>query len=152
MKKWWIWLGILIFISCERDDLCLQNPVVTVNTVFLNANGDKEVVDSLTVLTISGDTLVPLAPVDSVGLVPNPGQTADTLIFKKISGALQAADTVLLQYRPAYQFVSKACGYRMIYKNMQAALRQGSNSWIDSIRLNTNQIDNDTITHLEIYH
>ncbi len=152
MKKWWIWFAIASLLACERDDLCLQNPVIKINTIFLNGNNEKSPVDSLLVITASQDTLIPATHTDSTSFVPDPAQSGDTLIFKKVNGSFQYADTVLLNYNPGYRFVSKACGYKMIFTETNIELHRGNTSWIDSIRLITNSIDNDTITHIKIYH
>ncbi len=153
MKKWVLTGLLIIFITyaCERDDLCLDAHTPKAVTVFKNnITGEKMAVDSLVVLNMQGDTLIPLFKTDSIGipLQISAGETRLKFIFKHAQ--VQNADEVIFQYQREPYFAGKSCGYVMHYKQVRVQAVPDGNNWIQQINVLIPEITQDTVAHVEV--
>ncbi len=155
MKKIVIF-GFIIwgFISaCERDDLCLDAHTPAVVVVFKNQiTQQKEPVDSLVVLNMAGDTIIPVSVTDSIGLPLDLESQETRFKFIHRNGNTENPDEVVFQYQTEPYFAGKACGYIMHFKNLNVSAVNDGNNWIQQIQVVNPGITQDTTAHVEIFH
>jgi hypothetical protein len=58
----------------------------------------------------------------------------------------------MFTYLPDGIFVSKACGFKAVFFQLNVEVLPDADNWIDRVEVIENQIITDTITHVEIYH
>lgn len=151
MKKYFfltLILALIFVISCEKDDICLENTTPNLVLKFYDINNDTLVkpVTSLTVWANELDTLYLNKSFDSI-IIPldfNLNKTNYKLVANNI------ADTIYFSYERKDIFISRSCGYKTIFENLE--IDSISNNWIKGFNINNTIIDNDTTAHINIYH
>ena len=107
---------LLIFSSCEKDDVCVENDSVYVNLVFYSAE------DGVTAKSVSGFSLLDLngdivqnynnTTVTAIALVLPTSQSSYDLILQKrteVDGlSINTNDTLNFSYTPKATYVSRA--------------------------------------------
>ncbi len=143
-------LAFVLIISCEKDDICLENTTPNLVLKFYD---------------FENDTLVKSMLIDSIRAIDNvligdyTKKTLDSILipldlneFKTVyqisSGG--TSDTIYFSYGRNDVFVSRSCGYKTIFENL--AIDSTTNNWIKSYNINNTIIDNDTTAHINIYH
>ncbi|MBA6156989.1 hypothetical protein H3Z83_10715 [Tenacibaculum sp. S7007] len=159
MKKY-IFLLILVFIgisACEKDDFCVQNPV-TPNLVLRFYDKDDtsqlKAVQRLSIIAQGKtDSLFTGQTTDSIAIPLNSlaQETIYTLKMNSVDGniANNQTATLTIKYNPEDDYVSRSCGFRVIYKDVNLEYT----SWIDN--LSTSQItniDNQARAHVQVYY
>ncbi|UMB61620.1 DUF6452 family protein [Lutibacter sp. A80] len=152
MKKYItvIILAIILIISCEKDDICLENTTPNLVLKFYDAENDTLVktilIDSLRVINYELLEDYTNTTMDSVSL------QLDLNAYKtayQISSA-ETSDTIYFSYDRNDVFVSRSCGYKAVFENL--TIDSITNNWIKSYNINNTIIDNDTTAHINIYH
>ncbi|MEE4000300.1 DUF6452 family protein [Tenacibaculum sp. FZY0031] len=158
MKKY-IALFILIagLTACEKDDFCTQNPV-TPNLVLrfydkIETNNVKNVERLSVIAEGKTDSLFTNRTADSIAIPLNSlsQKTVYTLKMNNVDGTManNQTATLTIEYNPKEDFVSRSCGFRVIFEN--ATLNH--TGWIDS--LSTTEIpliDNQASAHVQVFH
>lgn len=169
MKK--LTIIFLVFISfgqtsCERDDICAEStpttPLLVIsffdidnrsepkapNNLAISAEGQANLETPL--LTTSSDNIaIPLRTGIDVT------ETVFTFTLNSDEDGLEVPNTDLLTiaYTQEESFVSKACGFRVIYNDLtQQNNAQDDGAWIQDIELQTFTIIDETEAHLHIFH
>lgn len=175
MKKFSI-LAILIILtglSCERDDICSENTPTTPSLVirFYNVD-DQEQTKQVRLLTVNGidsegnllDDLVSNVSTDSIVLplrFQNEGVITTTRFqLKKDSdfdtdtnpNTFSNTDVIEVSYTPQFIYVSRACGYKSIFNNLQNTLIIDSDNWIFGYNIINPTIENENTAHIILYH
>ena len=161
MKKTYLFLFILSIVlsSCEKDDFCTQNPV-TPNLVlrfYDNTNTSTlKNVERLSIWAEGKDTIAAYKSVsiDSVAIPLNSiaNQTVYHLKMNNIDGNIvnNITTTFTIDYAPQEDYVSRSCGYRVIFNNVSIA---HNNTWVQNITPTTiTTIDNQNEAHVKIFH
>ena len=152
MKKYFtlIILSLILILSCEKDDICLENTTPNLMLKFYDIENDTLVksleIDSIRIINnvlIDDYTNVTLDSI-SIPLDLNEYKTA----YQISSGA--TSDTIYFSYDRNDLFVSRSCGYKTIFENFN--IDSITNNWIKSYNINNTIIDNDTTAHINIYH
>ncbi|PWG04458.1 DUF6452 family protein [Polaribacter aquimarinus] len=161
MRKVIVFLGfiILVNISCEKDDFCLQNPV-TPNLVIrfyddINRNTKKQV-KKLSIWAENKDTLALYTSVnqDSIAIPLNSSDTK-TIYHLKMNDSdgkiiNNKIETLTIEYNPTEIYVSRSCGYKVIFNNITFS---STNTWFKEITPTTlTTIDHQNSAHVQIYH
>ena len=143
-------LFILSFtlINCEKDDICIEATTPKLIVVFYNDSipADKKKVDSLTVWADEKGKIYENRSIDSIAIPLD--LTQNSTLYKFKSGAL--IDTINFTYDRKDVFVSRSCGYKTIFENLQIEIR--SANWIKNDTIKNTTIDNETAVHLSIFH
>ena len=153
MKRNLIVLAAFLFVSiaCERDDLCLEKPSASVNAVFYNNVTQQREPLEISVL-FNSDTIIETQTTDSL-LIPLPVHTDDfKYVFIKHQGNSANPDTVRIRFGIGEQFISKACGFKTVYHNLQMNLTPDNDNWIQQIDITNPEVITDTVNHVKIYH
>lgn len=153
MKKYLFIIAAVIGISsCEKDDFCTQNPV-TPNLLikFMDKDDTSKTkqTDSLYVWVNSKDSIYTNAKLDSISIPLNSIAKKTIYNFAKGKNAVQQ---ITIEYTPKEEFVSRSCGYRVIFNNLKISKNNPSNSWINNISTSTETINNQSNAHVKIYH
>lgn len=145
-------------ISCEKDDFCLQNPVTPNLIVTFFDDTNRETPKNARRLSIIAqgktDSLFTNSSSDSIAIPLNSLDTKTVYILKKneSNGALinNQIATFTIEYNPENKYVSRSCGYRVIFNNV--TFSKDNNSWIKDFNTNTSTIENQNAAHVQIYH
>lgn len=152
MKKY-ITLLILSFftiLSCEKDDICID--ATTPSLIFLFYDNDSQTdlklikLDSVWVednVKIEAYVNVSL---DSIAIPIDLTKNNTTYIIENNA----VKDTLKFSYTRNDVFVSRSCGYKTIFDNLQ--IDSNTTNWIKNISINNSTIDNETSVHISIFH
>lgn len=167
--------SIVMTISCERDDICPDATPTTPSLIlraydFSNQENRKNVFglriqginnnDVLTgynivttdsiVLPLRTDTIATQFKLHKEYTFDDNGTPEDT--SDDIYGGNE--DIITIKYATEQVFVSRACGYKTIFKNVTLTIVPDSNNWIKSRQsANDNQsVEDETAAHFNIYH
>ncbi len=173
MKKIIVIILILggVIISCEKDDICVDEAANTPHLVikFLSQSPPQIGKDVPNLLIVGeGNTLsygiestrdsilVPLKVLEnntSFRLIKDyaiddngtPTDTSDDF-------AVGNEDIVTITYETEEIYISKACGFKTIFKNVNFGFTADSDNWIATTTLLTTTIENENNAHVYIYH
>ncbi|SHI55620.1 DUF6452 family protein [Algibacter luteus] len=166
---------IISYYSCERDDICPDATATTPRLIidFLDAEDSdtkKNVFDIVVIgvdneqfiseyyFTDTDDLILPLKTTDSTteyiiiqeATVNNNG-TPDDSSDDFIDGN---QDRIVINYSRETIFVSRACGFKTIFKNVTLTIVDDGDNWMLSREpLTDNQsVEDETTTHFNISH
>ena len=149
MKKFilLIILTILAISSCEKDDICLENttPMFIIRFNDTDNPTEKKAVNSLTVWAVGKDSLYTNKSLDSIVLPLNLNE--NNTIFKFRSDEI--IDEIDVTYDRKDIFISRSCGFITTFENLQFS---SSTNWIKGYSINNTIIENETATHITIFH
>ena len=149
--------SLLIFSSCEKDDICVENDSVYVNLVFYNS-GDGSTAKSVSgfsLLDLNGDIIQNYnnTTVTAIALVLPTSQSSYDLILQKrteVDGlTINTNDTLNFNYIPKATYVSRACGYIRTYTDLNI---NSTRNWISGVIVNTPEINSNNDEHVAILH
>lgn len=149
MKKHLFILGILLFTftSCEDDDFCSEptTPRLIIGFYDIESPSDKK---ALTIYSWAEgkDSIYQLATVDSILL---PLDTQHTSTKYKISSST-IVDEFNFTYTVTDKYISESCGHIGIFNDFN--LESYTEQWIQGIEVTIRQIEDETETHVKIYH
>jgi hypothetical protein len=150
MRKYLILLFILCFtlINCEKDDVCIETTTPKLIIVLYNnaIPAEKKAVTSLTVWAEGNGNIYENKSIDSIAIPLD--LTKSNTLYKFKSGTI--IDSILFTYDRKDVFVSRSCGYKTIFENLQIESR--SSNWIKNDTIKNTTIDNETAVHLTIFH
>lgn len=150
MRKYLIVLFILCFtlINCEKDDICIETTTPKLIIVFYNDTipAEKKAVTSLTVWADGKENIYENKSLDSIAIPLD--LTQNSTLYKFKSGAI--IDSVNFTYDRKDVFVSRSCGFKTTFDNLQIESRTAN--WIKNDTIKNTTIDNETAVHLTIFH
>lgn len=144
-------LLIFAFSACEKDDTCLEpmTPDLVLRLYDVNTPDAVKKVTHLTLVTLPDlDTIYKNKEMDSIAIPLNVND--DISRFKMIDDSNE--DIVEFTYNREAVFVSKACGYKSIFHNLQVNIVADSDNWIKNKELIQSEIKTDTLAHVKIFH
>jgi hypothetical protein len=156
----------ILFNSCEKDDLCTPDQAVTPRMVIefkdaLSPSEDKAV-DRIQVQEIGSSDFAPLDSTGSTSLddtenisIPlrtNSSTTSYNLILTK-DGTINS-DNIDFSYVLEEEYVSRACGFRIIYNDLSRFQTPESTGtqWIQRAVVVQENVTNNTDIHVQIFH
>ncbi len=151
MKKIIILL-IIIIVGCEKDDFCTAEDMGSKLILkFKNTSNQHDIPkDSLTVWAMNKDTLYHKIVSDSIAIPLNPVKNTTTYNF---SISKDEISKLTISYQTKDEFVSRSCGYRILFENLNISKVKMPKSWINSIsKTNISSIKNQKNAHLTIYY
>ncbi|MFD1615112.1 DUF6452 family protein [Gelatiniphilus marinus] len=168
-------LVIGITASCERDDICPEStpttPSLIITAFDVDEQDNKKNIFGLRIQGVGIDKVLTgynVVTNDSIVLPlkthintsqykihsnytyddnDTPDDTSDDII-----GGNQ--DIVTISYTTENVFVSRACGYKTIFKAVEIVVENDGDNWIQSIQpLNNPQsVENETAVHFNLFH
>ena len=157
-------LAVLFSMSCERDDICVDEvtPKLIIRFYdFENPELFKDVASlKINIEGVDGDyineTITTLT--DSIALPINVAgnQTRFTLTLQENEalGQKENSDVLEITYVQEDIFVSRPCGYKAVFNEVVPDLEIDEDNWIDDIVPLRDPLDinNETSAHVKIYH
>ena len=152
MKKY-ITLLILTFFaiqSCEKDDFCIDETTPSLIILFYDNDSQTELkqikLDSIWIEDqIKIEEYVNVS-IDSIAIPIDLNNNFTTYIIENNT----VKDTVKFSYTKNDVFVSRSCGYKTIFNDLQ--IDSNTTNWIKNISINNSTIDNETSAHISIFH
>ena len=154
-------------ISCERDDICLDEitphltirfydkddltltkKVSNIRVQIIGIEGDYTGNDDNNTITSSTDSiLIPLRVDQDI--------TKFILTSNSTNEVEINADTLIVNYTSEAVFVGRSCGYKAVFKNLEYSFIDeniDTLNWIKDIELITENIEDETIANVKIFH
>ncbi|MAW95114.1 MULTISPECIES: DUF6452 family protein [unclassified Leeuwenhoekiella] len=156
-----ILLIALIAYSCERDDICAKStPTTPTLTIGFRSNDNALESKPLNITVYNKDSTKAIAfnNASTINIPLRTDTTATVLLFEKNPGNPNAAedpedvDELTFTYTPQEVFISRACGYRVIFTNLEIRNNPGASRWIDDININLRTVENEDTTQVYISH
>ena len=163
-------LLVILSISCERDDICPDStpttPRLIINLIDPDADDEdtsKNVFD-LVVIGTGNDAVLEgysIVDVDNIILpLKTDENTTQYSLIKEATvdddGILNGGneDIVTINYSREQVYVSRACGYKTIFKNVTLTIETDTDNWMLSRQAtNDNQsVENETAAHFKVSH
>ncbi len=151
--------------SCERDDICAESTPTTPHLVIefydiTEQTETKRVID-LQIQGVDNDEVYQYA--ESTDIITLPLKTNDVVTKFKLHKEYEEdadgnviggnEDIIIITYSPKEVYVSRACGYKTIFENVQIAPETDGDDWIELIQVEEPLIvENESETHVQIFH
>lgn len=172
---------LVVLISCERDDICAETTPTTPRLIveFYDVN-EPDDISPVTRLTVYGEgladnptndntegTLVYNTNSTSIELpliIGNEGEiTTSRFILEKDTDhrlddnvdTESNIDIIEISYETEFVYVSRACGYKSIFKNIQVSYEiSDDGAWISGIEVvdTVEIVENENTVHVRILH
>lgn len=175
MKKFSLIVLLIILTStgCERDDICAESTATTPHLIIrFHSVDEQDQTKQVRLLTVNGlddqgnlmGNIVSSVSTDSIVLplrFQNEGIVTTTrFALKKDSDfdtdsndtTFSNTDVIEVSYTPEFIYVSRACGYKSIFNNLQNTLIIDSDNWIAGYNVINPTVDNENAAELILYH
>lgn len=164
------------FYSCEKDDICSETTPTTPKLIIrfydissqeetknvtglrvtaFDENNTEVLISNLNVVTADSINLPLRTDADLTKFVfhkeydiddnDTPNDTSDDII-------LGNPDTITITYQREDVYVSRACGFKTIFKNLTFSSEIDSDNWIINHEIINFTVDNETTAHVKIFH
>ena len=157
-------LAAITFLSCERDDICVDPTTPKLILRFYDSENPelfKQVVNlKVSIIGTEGEyvneTLGALT--DSVALPVNVDGDLTryelTLQGSESQGTEDNTDVFQITYTQEDLFVSRPCGFKAVFNEVQTGLESDEDNWIDAAIPSASPLDinNENSAHVKIYH
>lgn len=152
MKKILLFLLAITILTACQDEFCTEAVTPELVVRFYDKDSINESTKTIDLIVnvyeldslFDGDSSI-----DSLYLPIN--TITNTVTYNlSILDSLDSDEALTINYTTEDQYVSKACGYKTVFKNFTIQATQ--NSWIDSIVQLKTEITDDNEAHIKIYH
>ncbi|MGK0254140.1 MAG: hypothetical protein ACI9OE_001630 [Mariniflexile sp.] len=168
-------IGIGITIGCESDDICPEStpttPRLIIDAYDVANPENKKSIPKLFIVGFDNDNFLPGYGIVSATQIILPLKTdVNTTQYILVKDAFVNdngtpndtsddtidgnQDIVTINYSREEVYVSRACGYKTIFKNLTLTIEPDTDNWIKSRQpLNDNQsVEDESETHFNIFH
>lgn len=172
MKKIFLSLICLICLAqsaCERDDICAETTVTTPLLVidFFDADDpSSEKIPSNLVITADGQEqnedgevqAIIISATSSIAIPLRTDQDITSFTFTvnesdDDDNENENSDIITFNYTRTEDFVSSACGFRITYDGLQETLDSADDGpWINNVEISNPIVEDETTTHVTIFH
>jgi hypothetical protein len=152
MKKYLVLMIVLIltFLSCEKDDICIENTTPKLIIRFYDDTDRTELkqLNNMFVWVVEYDSIERYNNVtlDSIAIPLNLSEDITKFVIENNA----VKDTIEFSYARNDIFVSRSCGYKTIFEELQ--INTNSLNWIKNTEIINSTIENDTAAHINMYH
>lgn len=157
MKQYTYLLSVFLMglFGCEPDDICLPETPGTPEliVVFYNEtepDAKKEVPD-LQVKGLDSENVFHNGTTDSIAIPLKANEFETAFLFTKTENAIIYEEPFSLTYDAYDTFISRACGYKTNFKNLNFDDSNPS-VWIKNVEVITDTISNNYNIHVKILH
>ncbi len=156
-------LFTLTLSGCEKDDICDENTSTTPDVVieFYDAASPNTLKNVTNLKVVANGYTEALSGTSAVSKIKVPLQTnLDATTWKFIQNGLDTdatndnEDVLNFTYLRETVFVSRACGYKIVYDLTNSntnLVATDADNWIDHITIIQPNIDTEDETHIKIY-
>jgi hypothetical protein len=159
LKKITLLLLLLVVFACEKDDFCIQNPVTSKLIIDFYDDTNRETLKNVPRFSIIAegekDSLFVNKTFNNISIPLNYLAAETVYILKRNdkNGATinNEIATFSIMYDTEEEFVSRSCGFKVIFKNI--AFSSSANSWITAFTPTTiSNLDDQNKAHVQIFH
>lgn len=165
-----IFFGIITIFSmgCEPDDICPESTPTTPNLIIrfydISNQESKKNVFGLRVQGVGNDnplTDYNIVDTDSIVLPLKTDAISTSYALHEnyeyvddVTPPNGNEDIITINYTTEEVYVSRACGYKTVFKNVTLTINDDGDNWIQSKEsLNDNQsVEDETAAHFKLYH
>lgn len=159
-----IFMMLLTAMSCEKDEICLEDSTPHLIVRFYNQNIPDELKSVLNLeVNIEGiegeyenETITVFTDSIAIPLVVTENRTRFifTLPGDEEEGVEDNLDTITLIYTQEDIFVSRSCGYKTVYHDAIITLTQDDDNWIKFLEPTADPLEiiDENLAHVKIYH
>jgi Family of unknown function (DUF6452) len=153
------------FYSCEKDDICSESTPTTPKLIirFYDISSQEETknVTRLRVTAFDENNTEVLisnlnaVTTDSINLpLRTDADLTKFVLYKDYVDDVTIGnpDTVTIRYEREDVYVSRACGFKIIFKNIAFSFESDGDNWIVNDEIINSIIDNETTAHIKIFH
>jgi Family of unknown function (DUF6452) len=153
------------FYSCEKDDICAESTPTTPKLIirFYDISSQEETknVTGLRVTAFDENNTEVLisnlnvVTTDSINLpLRTDADLTKFVLYKDYVDdvAIGNPDTITITYQREDVYVSRACGFKTIFKNIAFSFESDGDNWIVNDEIINSIIDNETTAHIKIFH
>ncbi len=160
-------IAMTIIAGCQKDDLCPPDIAATPRLIVVFKNQSNplltKTVNNLRVREVGQTDFAPLnrvgattlTAVDSIA-IPLKFDNAGTVyeFIRTDEDGIENTDTVTISYELGEEYVNRACGFKVIYNNVNSTINPEVplNRWIQSTLVLQNNIIENNAAHVEIRH
>lgn len=173
--KFLLLLLLVVFLSCERDDICAEGTSTTPRLLieFYDAANPDEL-KSVPRLTLYGEgldsdpvlpsnaTLIFNSNANSIELPLLVGPENETTISRYVleqnsnlridETGTSNVDIIEISYTSEFLYVSRACGFKSIFSNLDISVDTDADNWISSVDIIESTVENENTVHVHIFH
>ena len=159
-----VFIMLLSAISCETDEICLEDLTPHLIVTFYNQNSPDELrpVFNLKV-NIEGiegeyknETITTFTDSVSIPLMVTENRTSIILTRPgdEDEGTEDNLDTISLVYTQEDIFVSRSCGYKTVYLDAKVTLTEDDDNWIEFLEPTADPLEiiDENLAHVKIYY
>ena len=138
----------MVFSACEKDDFCLLDTTPNLIVVFKDKDNIeiKKSVSKLTIWAQGKDSIIVQQSMDSIAIPLDLNNDFTKYYFANNS----SIDEFTLKYTRTNEFVSRSCGYKTLFSNLNIV--DPTNLWISNYEIQNTSVDNENTTHITFYH
>jgi len=161
MKNYLVFfLVVSFFASCEKDDICIDavTPHLIIRFYDKTVPTNTKAATNLKVeVENSNSELIQInttATTDSIALPLNVDLNLTKIRLTKnvTDSSAGILNSFTLNYESEEVFVSRSCGYKTVYHNLNVSDEIISSDWIQNINLATTDVENENQAHINIFH
>ncbi len=157
-------LLLTVTTNCEKDDICPETTATTPKLIirFYDITDQTEALRVLGLQVQGVDNEEIYQSAFSTDSLPIPLKTDDIITSFKLhkeyavdgNGIITGNEDIInIQYSTEEVYVSRACGYKSIFKNVELTVVDDDDNWIQLIQIeNPLTVDNETTAHVKIFH
>lgn len=150
--------------SCEKDDICVDGdtPLLVIQFYDIDNPEETKAVPSLRIVgqdqSFTVNTFTDRTSLDSIGIPLRINESATSFIFISDSANNDEdqetgnVDNLSFQYITSEVFISRACGFIANYNDLTDTLVPDVDNWIKDIEIVSPTVENQTSTHVKIFH
>lgn len=152
--------------GCERDDICAEGTPTTPFLIIKFIDDETRIETDikrpveLQIRAVGFDSIIDIGTVRDSIMIPLRTNVVNTefefTINSDTSNDATAPNTdiVNFEYEPIEEYVSSACGFRVVYNAITASVanEEGTGNWIKGILERTTNVTDETSAHIFIYH
>ncbi len=106
-------------------------------------------VNSLYIWAEAKDTIYKNVSLDSISI---PLNTLTKKTIYNFSKGNDSINKITIEYTTKEEYVSRSCGYKVIFNNLKVSKSSSQKPWINKILTTTKTINNQNNAHIKIYH
>jgi hypothetical protein len=150
---------LVVLSACEKDDFCIQNPVTSKLIIDFYDDTNRETLKNVQRFSIIAegktDSLFTNKTLNSISIPLNYLTTETVYVLKRNASTGATINdeiaTFSIKYDSEEEFVSRSCGFKIMYKNV--AFSSSTNSWITAFTPTTIiNLDDQSEAHVQIFH
>ena len=158
-KAFILLLVVSIYAGCTADDICSEETQTTPKLVISfsdnRVSGVAKPLEHLKVRNLEHDTIVWDAPADTISIPLSTEADRSTYSFTILKDDIPHTNIYQFDYYREEIYVSRACGYRMRYTNLEAEGIPNSDNtptWAKFITVLNPIVEDEKSAHITILH